>query len=83
MSVLELVVMTLMSGVVELAFMKSPAVSGDIKIYTDTIGLVVTTQLANIKVGDINRFDDMFYQTPVPKRKVGSEEKLTTSSWKI
>ena len=74
--------MTSMSGVVQLAFMKSPAVSDDIKIYTDTIGLVVTTltQFAIIKVADINRFDDMFYQTSVPKRKVGSEEKFTTFS---
>lgn len=64
--------MTSMSGVVQLAFMKSPAVSDDIKIYTDTIGLLVTTQLAIIKVADTNRFDDMFYQTSVPKRKVGS-----------
>ena len=72
--------MTSMSGIVQLAFMKSPAVSDDIKIYTDTIRLVVTTQLAIIKVADINKFDDMFYQTSVPKRKVGSEEKLTTFS---
>ena len=71
-----------MRGVVQLAFMKSIPVWED-KIYTYTIGLVVAMQLAQIKVGDVYRFDDMFYQTSVPKRKVGSEEKLTTSSWKI
>ena len=71
--------MTSVSGVVQLAFMKSIPVWDD-KIYTYTIGLVVTVQFAQIKVADVYRFDDMFCQTAVPKRKVGSEEKLTTSS---
>ena len=72
--------MTSVSGIVQLAFMRSIAMWDDIKIYTYTIGLLVTTQLTQIKVADVNRFDDMFYQTSVPKRKVGSEEKLTTFS---
>ena len=72
--------MTSMSGVVQLAFMRSIAVWDDIEIYTYTIGSLVTTQLAQIKIADFYRFDDMFYQTSVPKRKVGSEEKLTTFS---
>ena len=48
----ELVVMTSMSGVVQLAFMKSLAVWDDTEIYTDTIGLEVTLQLAQIDVED-------------------------------
>ena len=52
--------MTSMSGVVQLAFMKALAVWGDIKIYTYTIGLVVTTQLAQIKVADFYWFNDIF-----------------------
>ena len=75
--------MTSMSGVVQLAFMRSIAVWDDINIYTYTVGLLVTTQLAQTKVADFYSFDDMFYQTSVPKRKVGSEKKLTTFSWKI
>ena len=75
--------MTSMSGVVQLAFMKSLTDWDDIKIYTDTIGLVVTLQLAQIEVADVYSFEDMFYQTFVPKRKVDPEEELTTFSCKI
>ena len=70
--------MTSMGGVVQLAFMKSLAIWDDIEIYTDTIGLVVTLQLAQIEVVGFYRFNDMFHQTSVPKRKVGWQEELTT-----
>ena len=54
-----------MGGVVQLAFMKSFPFSEE-KIYTYTFGLVVAMQLAQIKVADVYRFDDMFNQTSVP-----------------
>ena len=45
--------MTSMSGVVQLAFMKSLAIWDDFEIYADTIGFVVTLQLAQIQIGDV------------------------------
>ena len=74
--------MTSMSGIVQLAFMKSLAVWDGIEIYTDTIGLVVTLQLAQIEVDDFNSCDDMSHQTSVTKHIVGWERELTTFSLK-
>ena len=48
--------MTAMSGVVQLAFMKSLAIWDDIEIYTDTVGLVGTLQLAQIRVEDLQLY---------------------------
>ena len=70
--------MTSMSGVVQLAFMKSLAIWDDIEIYTDTVGLVVTLQLAQIRVEDFYSCNDIFHQTCVAKHKVGWEIELTT-----
>ena len=74
--------MTSMSGVVKLAFMKSLAVWDDIEIYTDTIGLVVTLQLAQIEVEDFYTCNDTFDQTTVTKYIVGWGKELTTFSLK-
>ena len=62
--------------------MKSHAVWDDIEIYTDTIGLVVTLQLAQIEVEDFYSCNDMFHQTSVTKHKLGREKELTTFSLK-
>ena len=51
----KLVAMTSMSGIVQLAFMKSLALWDEFEIYTDTIGLVVTLQFAQIEVRDFYR----------------------------
>ena len=80
--VLEVVVVTLMSGVVQLAFVKSLVVWEDFEIYTDTIGFVVTLQLTQIEVDDIYSCDGMFRQTSVTKHKLGRERKLTTFTLK-
>ena len=74
--------MTSMSGVVQLAFMKTLAVWDDIQIYTDTIAFQVTSQLAQIEVDDFYSCNDMFRQTSVTKHIVGSERELTTFSLK-
>ena len=74
--------MTSMSGVVQLAFMKTHAVWDDIEIYTDTIGLAVTLQLAQIEVDDFYSYNDMFHQTSVTIHVVGWERELTTFSLK-
>ena len=74
--------MTLMSGIVQFAFMKSLADWDDIEIYADTIGLVVTLQLAEIEVRDFYSCNDMFHQTSVTKHRVGWERELTTFSLK-
>ena len=74
--------MTSMSGVVQLAFMKSFAVWDDIEIYTDTIGLTVTLQLAQIEVDDFYSCNDMFHHTSVIIHVVGWERELTTFSLK-
>ena len=71
-----------MSGIVQFAFMKSLADWDDIEIYTDTIGLVVTLQLAEIKVRDFYSCNDMFHQTFVTKHIGGWERELTTFSLK-
>ena len=71
-----------MSDTVQLAFMKSLAVWDDFEIYTDTIGLVVTLQLAKIEVRDFYSCNDMFQQTSVTKHIVGWERELTTFSLK-
>ena len=42
-----------MSGVVQIAFMKSLAIWDDFEIDTDTIWFVVTMQLAQIQIGDV------------------------------
>ena len=70
--------MTSMSGVVQLAFMKSLAIWDDIEIYADTVGLVVTLQLAQIRVQDFYSCNDIFHQTSVAKHKAGWEIELTT-----
>ena len=62
--------------------MKSLAVWDDIEIYTDTIGLVVTLQLAQIEVDDFYSCNDMFHQTSVTKHVGGWERELTTFSLK-
>ena len=62
--------------------MKSLAVWDDVEIYTDTIGLVVTLQLAQIEVEDFYSCNDMFHQTSVTKHKLGWERELTTFSLK-
>ena len=62
--------------------MKSLAAWDDIEIYTDTTGLVVTLQLAQIEVEDSYSCNDMIYQTSVTKHKVRWEKKLTTFSLK-
>ena len=62
--------------------MKSHAVWDDIEIYADTIGLVVTLQLAQIKIDDFYSCNDMFNQTSVTKHKLGWEKELTTFSLK-
>ena len=74
--------MTSMSGIVQLAFMKSSAVLDDFEIYTDTIGLVVTLQLAKIEVRDFYTCNDMFHQIFVTKHIGGWERELTTFSLK-
>ena len=74
--------MTSMSGIVDLAFMTSPAVWDDFEIYTDAIGLVVTLQLADIEVRDLYSCNDMFHQFFVTKHKSGWERELTTFSFK-
>ena len=71
-----------MSGIVQLAFIKSAAVWDDFEIYTDTIGLVVTLQLAQFEVADFYNCNDMFNQTSVTKHKLGWEKELTTFSLK-
>ena len=71
-----------MSGVVQLAFMKSLAVWDDIEIYSDTIGLAVTLQLAQIDVDDFYSCNDMFHQTSVTIHVVGWGRELTTFSLK-
>ena len=81
-SVHQLIVMTSMSGVVKLAFIKSPAVWDDFDIYTDTVGLVVTLQLAEIEVRNFYRCNDMFDQTFVTNYKLGWEKELTAFSLK-
>ena len=62
--------------------MKFLAVWDDIEIYTDTIGLLVTLQLAQIEVEDSYSCNDMIYQTSVTKHKVRWEKELTTFSLK-
>ena len=74
--------MTSMSGTLQLAFMKSLAVWVDFEIHTDTIGLVVTLQLAEIEVRDFYSCNDMFHQIFVTKHIVGWERELTTFSLK-
>ena len=78
----KLVVMTSMSGIVQLALMTSLAVWGNIEIYTDTVGLEVTLQLTQIDVDDFYSFNDMLHETSVTKLVVGWERELTTFSLK-
>ena len=54
----KLVVITSMSGIVQLAFMKSLAVWDDFEIYADTVWLVVALQLAQIQVDNFYSFND-------------------------
>ena len=62
--------------------MNSLAVWDDIEIYTDTIGLVVILQLAQIEVYDFYSCNDMIHETSVTKHKVGWEIDLSTLSLK-
>ena len=71
-----------MSDVVQLAFMKTAAVCDDIEIYADTIGLVITLQLAQIEFEYFCSCNNMFHQTFAPKHKFGWEGELTTCSCK-
>ena len=70
--------MTSMSGVVQLAFMKSLAVWDDFEIYTDTIGFMVTLQLAQIQIGNFFRGNVTVHEAFVSKEEVAWEKKLTT-----
>ena len=78
----KLVVMTSMSGIVQLTLMTSLAVSGNIEIYTDTVGFEVTLQLTQIEVDDFCSFNDMFHETSVTKLVVGWESELPAFSLK-
>ena len=69
--------MTSMSGVVQLAFMKSLAIWDDFEIYADTIGFVVTLQLAQIQIGDVLGRNAMVCEAFVSK-DVAWKKKLTT-----
>ena len=57
--------------------MKSLAVWDDLEIYTDTIGLEVTLQLAQIQIGDVLGRNAMVCEAFVFK-DVASKKKLTT-----
>ena len=72
-----------MSGIVQLAFMRSLAVWDNFEIYADTIGLVVALQLAQIQVDNFYSFNDMFHQTSATIHVVGWERELTTFSLKF
>ena len=78
----KLVVMTSMSGIVQLALMTSLAVWDNIEIYTDTVGFEVTLQLTQIEVDDFYSFNEMLHETSVTKLVVGWERELTTFSLK-
>ena len=78
----KLVVMTSMSGIVELALMTSLAVWGNTEIYTDTAGFEVTLELTQIEVDDFYSFNDMLHESSVTKLVVGRERELTTFSLK-
>ena len=69
--------MTSMSGVVQLAFMKSLAIWDDFEIDTDTIGFVVTMQLAQIQIGDVLGRNAMVCEAFVSKA-VAWKKKLPT-----
>ena len=69
--------MTSMSGIVQLAFMKSLAVWDDFEIYTDTVKFVVTMQLAQIQIGDVLGRNAMVCEAFVFKY-VARKKKLTT-----
>ena len=72
-----------MSGIVQLAFMKSLAVWDNFEIYADTYGgLVVALQLAQIQVDNFYSFNNMLHQTSVTIHVVGWERELTTFSLK-
>ena len=78
----KLVVMSSMSGIVQLALMTSLAVWGNIEIYTDTVGFEVTLELTQIEVDDFYSFNDMLHETSVTKLVVDWERELTTFSLK-
>ena len=78
----KLVVMTSVSGIVQLALMTFLAVWGNFKIYTDTVRLEVTLQLTQIDVDDFYSFNDMLHETSFTKLVVGWERELTTFSLK-
>ena len=78
----KLVVITSMSGIVQLAFMKSLAAKDNFEIYADTVGLVVALQLAQIQVDNFYSFNDMLHQISVTKHVIGWERELTTFSLK-
>ena len=69
--------MTSMSGVVQLAFVKSLAVWNDFEIDTDTIGFVVTLKLAQIQIGDVLGRNAMVCEAFVSKDVVW-KKRLTT-----
>ena len=71
-----------MSGIVQLAFMKSLTVWDNFEIYAKTVGLVVALQLAQIQVDNYYSFNDMLHQTSVTKHVIGWERELTTLSLK-
>ena len=70
--------MTSMSGVVQFALVKSFAVWGDIEIYADTIGFVVTFYLAGIQSENFFCGNVMVREAFVSKEEVAWEKKLTT-----
>ena len=74
---MEVDLATSMSGVVQLAFVKSLAIWDDLEIYADTIGFVVTLQLAQIQTGDVLGRNAMVCEAFVFKY-VAWKKKLTT-----
>lgn len=80
---LEFPVMTSMSGVVQFALVKPLAVWGDIEIYADTIGFVVTFYLAWIQSGNFFCRNVMVREAFVSKEEVAWEKKLTTFTCKM
>ena len=70
--------MTSMSGVVQFALVKPVAVCGDIEIYADTIGFVVTFYRAGIQNGNFFCRNVMVREAFISKEEVAWEKKLTT-----
>ena len=68
--------MSLMGGVVQLAFMKSFVVLDDFEIYTDTIWFVVTLKLAQIQIGNLFCCNFIIREAFVSSEELGWEKEL-------